>query len=41
LVSYHNITWRYNPQDLDLKHRRRESLKTLDDDDDDDVRNIF
>jgi len=28
LVSYHNTTRRYNPEDLDLKHHRRESLKT-------------
>jgi hypothetical protein len=28
LVSYHNTTRRHNPQDLDLKHRRHESLKT-------------
>jgi len=29
LVSYHNNTiQRYNPEDLDLNHHRRESLKT-------------
>jgi hypothetical protein len=28
LVSYHSTTWRHNPGDLDLKHHRRESLKT-------------
>jgi len=28
LLSYHNTTWRHNPEDLDLKHHRRESLKT-------------
>jgi hypothetical protein len=28
LVSYHNITRRHNPEDVDLKHHRRESLKT-------------
>jgi hypothetical protein len=26
-VSYHNTTRRHNPEDLDLKHHRRESLK--------------
>jgi len=28
LVSYHNTTRRHNPEDLDLKHQRRESLRT-------------
>jgi len=28
LVSYHNTTWRQNPEDFDLKHKRRESLKS-------------
>jgi len=28
LVSYHNTTLSHNPEDLDLKHHRRESLKT-------------
>jgi hypothetical protein len=28
LVSYHNTTRRHSPEDLDLKHHRRESLKT-------------
>jgi hypothetical protein len=28
VVSYHNTTRRYNPEDLDLKHRHHESLKT-------------
>jgi hypothetical protein len=28
LVSYHNTTQRHNIEDLDLKHRRRESFKT-------------
>jgi hypothetical protein len=27
-VYYHNTTRRYNPEELDLKHDRRESLKT-------------
>jgi hypothetical protein len=27
-VSYHNTTLRYNPEDLDLKYHRRETLKT-------------
>jgi hypothetical protein len=27
LVSYHSTTRRHNPEDLDLKHHRRESLK--------------
>jgi uncharacterized protein YukE len=27
-VSYHNTTQRHNPEDLDLKHHRRESLQT-------------
>jgi len=27
MVSYHNTTRRHNPEDLDLKHHRRESLK--------------
>jgi hypothetical protein len=29
LVSYHNTSRRHNPADLDLKHKRRESLGTL------------
>jgi hypothetical protein len=29
LVSYHNTTWRQNPEDLDLKRHRCKSLKTL------------
>jgi len=29
LVSYHNTTRRQNSEELDLKHYRRESLKTL------------
>jgi hypothetical protein len=28
LVSYRNTTRRHNPEDLDLKHHRSESLKT-------------
>jgi hypothetical protein len=28
LVFYHNTTRHHNPENLDLKHRRRESLKT-------------
>jgi hypothetical protein len=28
LVTYHNTTQRHNTEDLDLKHHRRESLKT-------------
>jgi hypothetical protein len=28
LVSYHNTTRRHNPEDINLKHHRRESLKT-------------
>jgi hypothetical protein len=28
LVSYHNTTWRHNPEDLDLKRHRRERPKT-------------
>jgi hypothetical protein len=28
LVSYHNTARRHNPEDLDLEHDRRESLKT-------------
>jgi hypothetical protein len=28
VVTYHNTTRRYNPEDFDLKHYRRESLKT-------------
>jgi hypothetical protein len=27
LVSYNNTTRRHNPEDLDVKHHRRESLK--------------
>jgi len=27
-VSYHNTARRHNPEDIDLKHHRRESLKT-------------
>jgi hypothetical protein len=27
-LSYHNTTLRYNPEELDLNHHRRESLKT-------------
>jgi hypothetical protein len=27
LVSYHNTTRHHDPEDLDLKHHRRESLK--------------
>jgi hypothetical protein len=27
LVSYHNITRRHNPEDLDLKHNHSENLK--------------
>jgi hypothetical protein len=27
-VSYHNITLRHNPEDFDLKHHRRENLKS-------------
>jgi hypothetical protein len=27
-VSYHNTTQHHNPEDLDLKHHRLESLKT-------------
>jgi len=27
LVSYHDTTWRHNPEDLDLKYHRRKSLK--------------
>jgi hypothetical protein len=29
LVSYHNAIRRHNPEDLDLKHHRRESLRAL------------
>jgi hypothetical protein len=29
LVSYYNTTQRNNPENLDLKHHRRESLETL------------
>jgi hypothetical protein len=29
LVSYHNTTRRHNPEDLDLKHDRHESLKPV------------
>jgi hypothetical protein len=28
LVSYHNTIRRHNPEDLDLKHHRRENLRT-------------
>jgi hypothetical protein len=28
LVSYHNTTWRHNPEDLEMKYHRRKSLKT-------------
>jgi len=28
LVSYQNITWHHNPEDLDLKHHYHEGLKT-------------
>jgi hypothetical protein len=28
VVSYHNTTRRHNPEGLDLKYHRRESLKT-------------
>jgi hypothetical protein len=28
LVPFHNTTWRHSPEDLDLKHHCRESLKT-------------
>jgi hypothetical protein len=28
LVSYYNIARRYNPEHLDLRHLRHESLKT-------------
>jgi hypothetical protein len=28
LVSYHNTMPRHNPEDLVLKHRRRENFKT-------------
>jgi len=28
LVSYSNTTRRHNPEELDLKHHRHESLKT-------------
>jgi hypothetical protein len=28
LVCYQNTTRRHNPEDLDLKHHRREGLKT-------------
>jgi hypothetical protein len=27
-VSYYNTTWRHDPEDPDLNHHRRESLKT-------------
>jgi len=27
-VSYHNTTRHHNPEDLDLKHHSRESLKS-------------
>jgi len=27
LISYHDTTLRHNPEDLDLKRHRRESLK--------------
>jgi sterol desaturase/sphingolipid hydroxylase (fatty acid hydroxylase superfamily) len=29
VVSYNNTTRRHNPQDLELNHHRRESLKAL------------
>jgi hypothetical protein len=29
VVSYHNVTWYYNPEDVQLKHHRRESLKSF------------
>jgi hypothetical protein len=28
MVAYHNTTRRHNPEELDLKHHRRENLKT-------------
>jgi len=28
LAPYHNTTQRHNPEDLDLKHHRRESFKS-------------
>jgi hypothetical protein len=28
LVSYHNTTWRHNPEEHDLKHYSCESLKS-------------
>jgi hypothetical protein len=28
LVSYHNTTLRHNPEDMDVKHHRRENHKT-------------
>jgi hypothetical protein len=27
MIPYHNATQRHNPEDLDLKHHRREILK--------------
>jgi len=27
-VSYYNTTWRHSSEDFDLKHHRRESLKS-------------
>jgi hypothetical protein len=29
MVFYHNITWRYNPEDLDFNPHRREKLEPL------------
>jgi hypothetical protein len=34
LVSYHDTTRRHNPEDLDLKHQRREIFKTR-------IRNLY
>jgi hypothetical protein len=31
VLSYHNTKRRHNPEDLDLKHNHRESLKTRND----------
>jgi hypothetical protein len=28
MVSYHSTTQHHNPEELDLKHHRRQSLKT-------------